>query len=171
MRFISQCDSVSLRHLPVDCWRQSRVLYQNWLGYLHLKQLKTCSYFRIFQMSKRKANSTAYNGLFVMFTEIAKKPMMVENCSELLFVQCPSPRCGRKAPSLAEIGRKVTVKSNITITTTTTKKPLTFQNDHANLPFKPSSNLQDKFQAFIGTSVQSGNYFFTLHFYLKNKSI
>ncbi len=42
VQFISQCDSVSLRHLPVDCWRQSRVLYQNWLGYLHLKQLKTC---------------------------------------------------------------------------------------------------------------------------------
>ena len=139
---------------------------------LHLKRFFTIflSYFRIFQISKRKANSTAYNGLFVMFTGIAKKPMMVENCSELLFVQCPSPRCGRKAPSLAEIGRKVTVKSNITIITTT-KKPLSFQSDNASLPVKPSSNLQDKFQAFIGTSVQSGKYFFQEYLYLKNITI
>lgn len=98
----------------------------------------------IFQVSKRKSNSSAYNGTFAMFTGIVNKPLVIGNCTDLLFVQCPSPRCGRKAPSLAEIGRKVTIKPNITIATTISK-PVFFQNGNPSLLIKP----------FIGESVQS----------------
>ena len=109
-------------------------------------------------MSTRKANSSAYNGTFARFSDNTNKPLIVGNCSDLLFVQCPSPRCGRKAPSLAEIGRKLTIKPNITVATTT-GKPITFQNGNAPLLIKPSNILQEIFQVFIDQSVQSGNLF------------
>jgi hypothetical protein len=63
---------------------------------------------------------------------VPRWPHCCKNCKDLLFVQCPSPRCGRKAPSLAEIGRKVTIKPNITIASTTSK-PNTFQNGNLSL--------------------------------------
>jgi hypothetical protein len=112
------------------------------------------------QVSKRKSNSSAYNGTFATFIGIVNKPLVIGNCKDLLFVQCPSPRCGKKAPSLAEIGRKVTIKPNITIASTTSK-PNTFQNGNPSLLIKPASNtFQEIFQAFIGQSVQSGNLLF-----------
>ena len=55
------------------------------------------------------------------FTGILSKQFVVaENCTELLYVQCPPPRCGRKAPSQYEVGRKVTLKpTSATVTSTT----------------------------------------------------
>ncbi|XP_045026749.1 LOW QUALITY PROTEIN: serine protease nudel [Daphnia magna] len=77
-----------------------------------------------FKISKREANFTAYNGQYAMTFDSARRVKLVKNCSYLFFVECPSPRCGRKAPTQAEIGHKMTAKSSIaTITTTTTKMP------------------------------------------------
>lgn len=101
-----------------------------------------------------------------MANDNIKKPIVVNTCpAELLFVQCPPPRCGRKAPSQYEIGRPVTTKPNVTvITTPTTKNPL-FRNDPiTSFPSNISalSSLKEKLQSFkdINILTQSGNLWF-----------
>ena len=93
-----------------------------------LKQPVLCVFlfkFSGIQFSKRMPNSKFYGGPYVGFTDVPSKPfMLVDSCQDLLHVQCPPPRCGRKAPSQSEVGRKVTTRS-ITPTTAaaTTKTP------------------------------------------------
>ncbi|XP_059351981.1 serine protease nudel-like isoform X3 [Daphnia carinata] len=99
-----------------------------------------------FNISKRKANSAVYKGQYAMMFDVAKRVRLVKNCSDLVFVECPSPRCGRKAPTQAEIGHRMTTKSNnATIATTTTKMP--FQNVFFSNSSKTSGqSLQQAFE-------------------------